>query len=113
MAMTYYVQLDNRKYLVTEDNHLVHISSWDTAIRDWLAAKVGVKLSEEHYAAIEFIRSAYEKRGQHPNPRVIAAELAARFGPEKGTLKNFYRLFPRGVKQAFSIAGLPMQGFCF
>lgn len=113
MTTTYYVNLQEKKYLVTEDNHLVHVNSWDTAIRDWLAAKVGLVLSDEHLAAIEFIRGTYEKRGQHPNQRVIAAELAARFGPEKGTLKHFYNLFPKGVKQAFSIAGLPMQGFCF
>ncbi len=113
MTTTYYVQLDDKKYLVTEDHHLVHINSWDTAIRDWLADKVGLVLGVEHLAAIEFIRAVYDKRKQHPNQRVIAAELAARFGPEKGTLRHFYQLFPKGVKQAFSVAGLPMQGFCF
>ncbi len=113
MTKSYYVQLKDKKYLVTEDHHLVYTGSWDTAIRDWLADKVGVVLSAEHLAAIEFIRAVYDRRGQHPNQRVIAAELGARFGPEKGTLRFFYSLFPRGVKQAFSIAGLPMQGFCF
>ena len=111
--MAYHVRLKDKRYLLTESDYLVNIDSWDSEIRDWLAGKAGVKLADEHIEAIEFIRSTYQKRKQHPNPRVIAANLAKKYGSEKGTLRHFYSLFPRGVQQAFAIAGVPMQGFCF
>ena len=111
--MAYHVELKDKRYLLTEDDYLVNGDTWDSAIRDWLAEKEGVELDQEHMDAIEFIRQSYQKRKQHPNPRVIAANLAKKYGPDKGTLRYFYHLFPRGVQQAFSIAGVPMQGFCF
>jgi len=111
--MAYHVQLKDKRYLLTEEDYLVNVESWDSEIRDWLADKVGVKLEQEHLDAIEFIRNTYAKRRMHPNPRVIAANLAKKYGAEKGTLRHFYSLFPKGVQQAFAIAGVPMQGFCF
>ena len=111
--MAYHVQLKNKRYLLTEKDHLINGDSWDSEIRDWLADKAGVELDEERLDAIEFIRATYRKREQHPTPRVIAASLVKKYGPESGTLRHFYALFPKGVQQAFSIAGVPMQGFCF
>jgi TusE/DsrC/DsvC family sulfur relay protein len=113
MARTYHVEVNDKKYLVNENYHLVKMDSYDEDIRDWIADRVEVSLSEEHIAAIEFIRNTYARRQQHPNPRVIAASLASQYGEEHGTLKHFYSLFPKGVKQAFAVAGVPMQGFCF
>jgi len=111
--MAYHVELKEKKYKLTDNDYLANGNAWDSDIRDWLADKEGLKLEQEHLEAIEFIRQTYQKRRQHPNPRVIAANLAAKYGPDKGTLKHFYELFPRGVQQAFAIAGVPMQGFCF
>lgn len=111
--MAYHVRLKEKRYLLTEKDYLVNIDAWDSDIRDWLADKAGVALEDEHRDAIEFIRSSYMKRKTHPNPRVIAADLAQKYGSDKGTLRHFYSLFPKGVQQAFAIAGVPMQGFCF
>lgn len=111
--MAYHVELNDKRYLLTENDHLVNTDKWDSEIRDWLADKAGVKLENEHLDAIDFIRTTYTKREQHPTPRVIAASLIKKYGPDKGTLRHFYDLFPKGVQQAFSIAGVPMQGFCF
>lgn len=111
--MAYHVKLNEKKYLLTEQDYLANGDAWDSAIRDWLADKEGLKLDQEHLDAIEFIRKTYQKRQVHPNPRVIAASLAQKYGPDKSNLRYFYRLFPRGVQQAFAIAGVPMQGYCF
>jgi len=113
VIMAYHIKLKDRRYLLTEKDYLINGDSWDNEIRDWLANKAGLELDEEHLEAIEFIRTTYNKRKQHPNPRVIAANLAKKYGPDKGTLRYFYSLFPKGVQQAFAIAGVPMQGFCF
>lgn len=110
---SYHVEVNEKRYLVTDQPQLVDSNSWDHNIRDWLAEKLNVALSEEHLKVIEFIREVYTKRSQHPMPRVIAADLAHQYGPEKGTLKYFYSLFPKGVHQAVAIAGVPLKGLCF
>ena len=110
---SYHVEVNDKRYLVTDQPQLVDITSWDHNIRDWLAERLNVTLSEEHLNVIEFIREVHMTRGQHPMPRVIAANLATEYGPEKGTLRYFYSLFPKGVHQAVAIAGLPLKGMCF
>lgn len=109
----HHVEVKDKRYLVTQDNYLVDIDSWDSDIRDWLAERADLQLSDERLSAIDFIRKTYFKRKQHPNPRVIMANHAGSYGQDKGTLRYFYQLFPKGVQQAFAVAGVPMQGFCF
>lgn len=113
MSATYHVEVKDKRYLVTEAGYLADLEAWDDDIRDWLAVQANLQLGEEHLTAIEFIRATYRRRGQHPNPRVIAAAVASRFGDDKATRRYFYTLFPKGVQQAFAVAGVPMQGFCF
>lgn len=111
--MTYHVDLKGKKYLVSEQYQLADMTRWDEDIRDWIAEKLGISLSEEHLAAINFIRSTYQRRKQHPMLRVVAKELGDRFGKEQGSVRYFYHLFPRGVHQAVTIAGVPIKGLCF
>ena len=93
--MAYHVRLKDKRYLLTESDYLINADAWDNEIRDWLADKAGVELAEEHIDAIEFIRATYQKRKQHPNPRVIAADLAKKYGPDKGTLRHFNGFCPK------------------
>jgi len=112
-SMTYNIDVKGKKYLVTEQHQLANMDRWDHDIRDWIAEKLEINLNEEHIAAIDFIRETYARRSQHPMVRVIAAELAKQYGPDKGSLKYFYSLFPKGVHQAVAIAGVPLKGLCF
>jgi len=111
--MTYYVDVKGKRYLVNEQNHLTDLKRWDTDIRDWLAQQHNIELGEEHIAAVDFIRQTYQRRQQHPMVRVVAKDLGERFGEEKGSLRYFYSLFPKGVYQAVAIAGVPVKGLCF
>lgn len=111
--LTYNVELNGKKYLVTDQNHLADLNAWDSDIRDWLAEKANVELREEHQTALEFIRDVYNKRDRHPMVRVVAAHLEEKYGPEKGTLRYFYGLFPKGIQQAVILAGVPITGLCY
>ncbi|MEE4167186.1 MAG: TusE/DsrC/DsvC family sulfur relay protein [Desulfocapsaceae bacterium] len=110
---TYNVEVKGKRYLVTEQHQLANGDRWDHDIRDWIAAKLDITMHEEHLSVIDFIRKPYARRSQHPMVRVIAAELARQYGPEKGSLRYFYSLFPKGVHQAVAIAGVPLKGLCF
>lgn len=110
---SHYLELNGKRYLLSDNNHLLDLTSWDQDIRDYIALKIDLDLSEDHIRVIELIRDSYKTRKKHPYVRVISADMAKALGPEKGTIRYFYNLFPKGVHQAFQLAGLPMQGYCF
>jgi tRNA 2-thiouridine synthesizing protein E len=111
--LRYEVEVKGKRYLLTDKNQLSDVNAWDSNILDWLAEKADVKLQEEHRTAIEYIREAYTTRDRHPAVRLVAAQIAKKHGPEKGTPKYFYSLFPKGVQQASVLAGVPVQELCF
>lgn len=112
-TLSHYLELNGKRYLLSDQNHLLDLSTWDHQIRDYIAHELDLTLSEDHIKVINLIRASYKKRRKHPFVRVVTADMAREMGEEKGTMRYFYNLFPKGIHQAFQLAGLPMQGFCF
>ena len=112
-TISHYMELNGKRYLLSNNNHLLDLNSWDEQIRDYIAEDLSLKLSDDHITVINLIRESYKTRRKHPFVRVVTADMAKKMGEEKGTMRYFYNLFPKGIHQAFQIAGLPMQGFCF
>lgn len=112
-TVSHYMELNGKRYLLSDKNHLMDLNNWDPQIRDYIAEKIDIQLSDDHKRVIELIRESYVARKKHPFVRVVTADMAEDMGEEKGTMRYFYNLFPKGIHQAFQIAGLPMQGFCF
>jgi len=107
------VEVNGKQYALTNDNHLLDTNAWDTDILKWLAEKADITLQEEHLTALAYIRATYKERERHPVVRLVADHLAHELGPEKGTAKYFYTLFPKGVSQASVLAGIPVKELCF
>jgi tRNA 2-thiouridine synthesizing protein E len=112
-TLSHYLELKGKKYLISEEYHLMDLETWDHNVRDYIAEKVELELNDDHVQVINLIRSSYKTRKKHPFVRVVTADMEKEMGPDKGNMKYFYSLFPRGIHQAFQVAGLPMQGFCF
>ena len=98
-----------RKKVVPLDfrGHLKTYSLWSSEVMEWFAQREEVELSQEHEDIINFIRSRFEKREVHPVVRIVTAHMTDVLGKEKGTIKYFHTLFPKGIHQAYKIAGLP------
>lgn len=112
-TLSHYLELNGKRYLLSNNNQLLDLASWDDQIRDYIAEELDLELSDDHITVIELIRESYKTRKKHPFVRVVTADMAKKLGEDKGTIRYFYNLFPKGIHQAFQIAGLPMQGFCF
>ena len=112
-TLSHYLELNGKRYLLSDNNQLLDLASWDENIRDYIAGELDIQLSDDHKKVIELIRESYKTRRKHPFVRVVTADMAKKMGEEKGTMRYFYNLFPKGIHQAFQVAGLPMQGFCF
>lgn len=106
------IEIKSKKYSVNDRYYLIDFSAWDEKIRDWLANKEEIAICPEHLHVINHLRSLYSQNKRHPPIRAVTLELSKKFGADKGTTKYFHKLFPKGIHQAYLIAGIPMQDSC-
>jgi len=88
-----------------DEGYLVEPLAWNEELAEVLADKENVKLTEDHWDVIRFMRNYYQDRQIAPDARFVIWHLKERLGP---TARNkLFELFPYGyVKQACKIAGM-------
>lgn len=106
------IEVSSKKYAVNDRYYLLDFSAWDESIRDWLADREAIALGAEHVHVINHLRDLYSRNNRHPALRAVTLEMSKRFGAMKGTTKYFHTLFPKGIHQAYLVAGIPMQDSC-
>jgi tRNA 2-thiouridine synthesizing protein E len=93
---------------VNEEGFLANPSEWKKEIAEFFALKEeGIeKLSDDHWAVINYIRDYYMEKDIAPMVRKICKNTGLK-------LKYIYELFPSGpAKGAAKIAGLPKPDGC-
>ena len=96
-----------------EEGYLMNLEDWTAEVAKTFAAEDDIKLSEEHWDIINFLRQYYEEYQIAPAVRVLTKAVGKRLGKEKGNSKYLYSLFPFGPgKQACKYAGLPKPTGC-
>lgn len=97
----------------TEQGFLVNRLDWNEEVAKQLALKENIKLNEDHWEVILFIRSYYEQYKHLPNTRVFVKAIARTLGEDKGNSRYLQQLFPDGpLKYACKLAGLPKPPTC-
>ncbi len=87
------------------------ISDWSHDVSCTLAVAEGLKLTDDHWQVIDFLRAYYLENGKPANARVIADALSTRFA-DRGGRSFLYRLFPAGpVTQGSRIAVIPIPAY--
>jgi len=105
--------LEGNVYEVTESGNLVDASQWNEMIANHMAAKEGIKLSEDHWEVLSFLRKFYFEYGVTPMVRLLMKFMKEQCGAEKSSEKYLYALFPGGPsRQGSRIAGLPEPQGC-
>ena len=105
---------DIRKFIVDRGaheadpaGHMFGLEEWNEQIAMDRASEEGIRLTDDHWAVLRFLREHYRQHGPGPHARRIAQALDERFARHGGR-EYLYRLFPQGpVRQASRIAGLP------
>ena len=96
-----------------EEGYLSDINQWTPELAALLAKDEGIEMTPEHWEVINFLREYYEEYQIAPAIRVLVKALKKKFGPEKGSNKYLYELFPYGpAKQACKVGGLPKPTGC-
>ena len=90
-----------------EEGYLLDTRDWYPELAETLAAECDLELTDERRVVVEYVRRYFDENGRVPEARTLLKHLAALWGPENGTRRSLYRLFPRGYgQQACKIAGM-------
>ncbi len=87
------------------EGYLIEPADWNEEVAAVLAQDESIRLTDDHWDAIRFMREYYEEHQIAADARYVIKHLSERFG--RDAQKKLFELFPYGyVKQACKIAGM-------
>jgi tRNA 2-thiouridine synthesizing protein E len=90
---------------VDAEGYLVDPQDWSEELAEEFASQENIRLTEDHWDVIRFMRGFYEEHQVAPDARYVIKHLAERLGA--ASRNRLFALFPYGyVKQACKIAGM-------
>ena len=96
-----------------EEGYIIDMNAWNMDLAAIIAEAEGLEMTEEHWDVVNFLREYYAEYQIAPAVRVLVKAVKKKFGPDKGSNKYLYELFPYGpAKQACKVAGLPKPTGC-
>jgi tRNA 2-thiouridine synthesizing protein E len=98
--------LAGRDIHVDAEGFLTEYAEWDEALAADLAARIGIELTEAHWAAVRFLRADYLAHGETATLRRVATVGGI-------PIKELFALFPgKPAKKMAYVAGLPKPRGC-
>ena len=97
-----------------DDGYLVNLDDWSEDVANKLAEAEDIKMAEEHWTVVNFLREYYDDYQIAPAVKVLTKAIAKERDMDKKAASEFlYGLFPSGpALQACKIAGLPKPTGC-
>ncbi len=97
----------NGEEVEVDDEDFLTEANFSDEIVPIIAEAEGIKLTDEHWQVINFLRRKYQEDGHTPNFRNMVLELDEEH-PGTDWKKRLYELFPKQPnRQASKVAGLP------
>ena len=102
------IVVGDREVLTDSEGYLVNPGDWTEDFARRLAEHEGLKLEEEHWEVIRYLRDWYAKHGQQASVRDMIKHFRESWGCDKGCNHYLHKLFPQGgpQKQGNRLAGL-------
>lgn len=96
-----------------KEGYLLEPDQWTEQVAEAIAENDALKLSEDHWTVIKYIRNFYQEFNTSPSIRPLVKYLQQEWSKEKGNSIYLALLFPEGAaKQSTKIAGLPKPARC-
>lgn len=98
----------DRVFGIHDSDEIETFKAWNKDIAQETARKMGIRLGNEHWEVIDFLRIHFQNVGaKMPPVYEVSQTLDERFS-EQGGLKYLFSLFPDGpLNQGSRIAGVP------
>jgi len=107
------IQVGKRKIVLLDDGFMQDRDLWSEEVAVALAEREGIKLTDEHWDLLKFLRSYYDEFLISPNVKILVKYLKEKGNEKNLDTKKLYELFPRGPSfQGCKIAGLPKPTNC-
>lgn len=107
------IEFEGKQIEVDDDGYVINLDDWSEGLAQFLADQDDIKLTDEHWEIINFLRNYYQKYQIAPMIKILVKEIGKAMGKEKGNTKYLYQLYPGGpAKQACRYAGLPKPTGC-
>lgn len=98
--------INGRDVHVDDEGFMTEYEEWDEDLAKVLAANIGIDMTDDHWAAIRFLRSDYAEQGETPTLRRVTNVGGI-------PTKQLFVLFPKKpAKKMAYIAGLPKPVGC-
>ncbi|SNY59426.1 TusE/DsrC/DsvC family sulfur relay protein [Paractinoplanes atraurantiacus] len=95
-----------RRIHVDDEGFLTTYDEWDSDLAAYLAERIGIQLTDEHWKAITFLRQDYAEHGETATLRRVSTAGGV-------PTKQLFVLFPKKpAKKMAYIAGLPKPHGC-
>lgn len=94
--------------LLDGEGYLLDLDEWSEDFVRVRADEEGLKLTDEHWQVINFIRKFYEDHGVQAPVRDMIKFFKKNWGKEKGNTRYLHEIFPKGgpQKQGNRLAGV-------
>ncbi|MDX1459493.1 MAG: TusE/DsrC/DsvC family sulfur relay protein [Xanthomonadales bacterium] len=108
------LELDDGRCLPLDRyGHLATAQNWDRGVAQALARRDGIRLNQDHWRVIEFVRGYYLNHGIEAPMRSLVKHLRESGAEHIAASRALYRLFPDGpVRQGHRYGGLPIPASC-
>ncbi|HED15852.1 MAG TPA: TusE/DsrC/DsvC family sulfur relay protein [Gammaproteobacteria bacterium] len=102
------LDVNGKEVMTDSEGYIVNLEDWSEDFVLALAAKEELKLTDEHWQIIHYIRDYYDKNSVQPNVRTMIKYFRDKWGPDKGSNRYLHDIFPRGgpQKQGNRLAGI-------
>jgi len=100
--------VNGEEILLDGEGYLLDLDQWSEDFVQVRAAFEELKLTDEHWAIINFIRNYYEQNNVQAPVRDMIKHFKKEWGKEKGNTRYLHKIFPLGgpQKQGNRLAGV-------
>ena len=104
-----HVDVEGKQIATDQEGYIQDMSEWSELFAVAIAEKEGIRLTDEHWEVIWYIRNYYDKHQVQAQVLDMIKHFEQKWGKERGNNKYLHKLFPTGggpQKQGNRIAGI-------
>ncbi len=101
------IAITDRRVETDAEGYLINPDDWNESVAEQLATGEGLRLFDEHWRVLKFMRDYYDAHQVAADARFTIKFLADEMGYGKEARNYLFQLFPYGyVQQACKISGM-------